>query len=155
MAHWHNNYLIRVINAEKTYAVSLNRILHKDDLEKIKEGLQLEDGFIKVDAVSYAVKLPENQIKVALHSGKNRIVRRIFEHLGYEVSKLDRIEYAGLTKKGLLVGYWRFLTEDEVERLLQLPFVTHHSVLLRMNRYPFVPVRLSWVVGIQECVSLY
>lgn len=102
---------------QKTYAVTLNKILHKDDYEKIKEGLQLADGFIKVDAIQYAAKLPRNHIKVSLHSGKNRIVRRIFEHLDYDVIKLDRIEYAGLTKRGLLVGDWRYLTDDEVEGL--------------------------------------
>ena len=102
---------------QKIYAVTLNRILNKDDYEKIKEGLQLSDGFIKVDAVQYAIKLPRNNVKVMLHSGKNRIVRRIFEHLGYEVIKLDRIGYAGLTKRGLLVGQWRYLTNDEIENL--------------------------------------
>ena len=104
---------------QKTYAVTLNRILNTDDYEKIKEGLQLEDGAIKVDTVQYAARLPRNNIKVTLHSGKNRIVRRIFEHLRYDVVKLDRIEYAGLTKKGLLLGDWRYLTDDEVERLIQ------------------------------------
>lgn len=102
---------------QKTYAVTLNRILHKDDYEKIKEGFDLEDGFIKVDAIQYAARSPRSHIKVVLHSGKNRIVRRIFEHLGYEVVKLDRMEYAGLTKRGLLVGDWRYLTDDEVESL--------------------------------------
>jgi len=104
-------------HVQKTYAVTLNRILHKDDMAKIKAGLELEDGPIVVDAASYAMKMPRNHIKVVLHSGKNRIVRRIFEHLGYEVVKLDRIEYAGLTKKGLLLGHWRYLTHDELERL--------------------------------------
>jgi 23S rRNA pseudouridine2605 synthase len=102
---------------QKTYAVTLNRILHKNDYEKIKEGFDLHDGFIKVDAIHYAARLPRNHIKVVLHSGKNRIVRRIFEHLGYEVVKLDRMEYAGLTKRGLLVGDWRYLNADEVESL--------------------------------------
>jgi 23S rRNA pseudouridine2605 synthase len=102
---------------QKTYAVTLNRILHKDDFEKIKEGLQLADGLIKVDAIAYASKLPRNHVKVMLHSGKNRIVRRIFEHLGYDVVKLDRIGYAGLTKRELLVGQWRYLTDDEIIQL--------------------------------------
>ncbi len=102
---------------QKAYVATLNRILNKDDYEAIKEGLQLKDGFIKVDAIHYSSALPRNTIKVLLHSGKNRIVRRIFEHLGYDVVKLDRIEYAGLTKKGLSVGHWRYLTDDEVERL--------------------------------------
>jgi 23S rRNA pseudouridine2605 synthase len=104
---------------QKTYAVTLNRILNADDYDAIKEGLQLEDGPIKVDTVQYVSRLPRNNVKVVLHSGKNRIVRRIFEHLGYDVVKLDRIEYAGLTKRGLLVGDWRYLTDDEVERLMQ------------------------------------
>ena len=106
-------------NVQKTYAVTLNRILPKDDLEKIRIGLELDDGPVVVDAATYVVKMPRNHIKVVLHSGKNRIVRRIFEHLGYEVTKLDRIEYAGLTKKGLLLGHWRYVTKDELERLLQ------------------------------------
>ena len=105
---------------QKTYAVTLNRILHEEDYEKIKEGLQLSDGFIKVDAISYAIKLPRNHVKVILHSGKNRIVRRIFEYLGYEVIKLDRIGYAGLTKQGLQLGQWRNLTNDEIESLQKL-----------------------------------
>lgn len=108
----HPRYEVR-----KAYGVTLNRILNKDDYEKIKKGLDLRDGFIQVDAIHYSSRLPRNNVKVALHSGKNRIVRRIFEHLGYDVIKLDRIEYAGLTKQGLLVGHWRYLTDDEVERL--------------------------------------
>lgn len=101
----------------KTYAVTLNRILNKDDYSRIKEGLELSDGPIMIDAIQYNAKLPRNNVKVVLHSGKNRIVRRIFEHLGYDVLKLDRVEYAGLTKRGLLVGDWRYLTADEVESL--------------------------------------
>jgi 23S rRNA pseudouridine2605 synthase len=102
---------------QKIYTVTLNRILHKDDFENIKEGLQLADGFIKVDAIAYVNKLPRNHVKVMLHSGKNRIVRRIFEYLGYDVVKLDRIGYAGLNKRGLSIGQWRYLTEDEITRL--------------------------------------
>lgn len=101
----------------KTYAVTLDRWLSLQDLAQIKHGLQLHDGFIQVDAVSYMPPQARNHVKVTLHSGKNRIVRRIFSHLGYTVKKLDRIGYADLNKKGLPVGTWRYLTDEEIESL--------------------------------------
>lgn len=103
---------------EKQYAVTLDKLLTQEDKVAIEKGLTLSDGFIKVDAIRYAQKM-RNEVLVQLHSGKNRIVRRIFEFLGYEVKKLDRVGYAGLTKKGLLVGEWRYLTAQEIESFLR------------------------------------
>lgn len=107
-------------NMSKTYAVTLDRWLAYEHLARIKVGLQLHDGLIEVDAVSYMPPQAHNHIKVTLHSGRNRIVRRIFEHLGYTVKKLDRVGYAGLTKKDLRVGNWRYLTDQEIENLVSL-----------------------------------
>lgn len=104
-------------NVQKTYAVTLDTPLTDRDAARIKDGLELTDGFIKVDGLFF-LSPSRKQIKVILHSGKNRIVRRIFEHCGYHVQKLDRMGYAGLTKKGLRVGQWRFLTASEVKRLV-------------------------------------
>ena len=87
------------------------------DLVRIAEGLTLEDGEIHADAVSYASETDKSQVGIEIHSGKNRIVRRIFEHLGYRVTKLDRVQFAGLTKKNLRRGDWRYLTEAEVNML--------------------------------------
>ena len=86
-------------------------------MEKIANGLELEDGEIHADAISYVSDTDRNQAGIEIHSGRNRIVRRIFEFLGYTVTKLDRVYYAGLTKKNLKRGAWRFLTREEVERL--------------------------------------
>ena len=86
------------------------------DMEQIVEGITLEDGFIQADEVSY-VNESKKEVGIEIHSGRNRIVRRMFEHLGYTVQKLDRVYYAGLTKKNLKRGAWRFLTKDEVMRL--------------------------------------
>jgi 23S rRNA pseudouridine2605 synthase len=100
----------------KIYQVEIDKPLAKEDFEKLIEGVELEDGFIKPDQVS--IVTPDQQvIGIEIHSGKNRVVRRIFEHLGYEVTQLDRTTYAGLTKKDLPRGNWRFLTEKEVIRL--------------------------------------
>ena len=85
-------------------------------MEAIAEGITLEDGEIHADEIAY-VKDDRKELGIAIHSGRNRIVRRIFEHLGYTVQKLDRVYYAGLTKKNLKRGAWRFLTREEVERL--------------------------------------
>ncbi len=101
----------------KIYHIELNKNLKAEDLKKIKEGLELEDGIIKVDEVSYIANAPKREVGVEIHSGKNRIVRRIFEHLGYEVIKLDRVIFAGLTKKDLPRGHWRPLTKQEVINL--------------------------------------
>ena len=99
---------------KKIYEVVLDKPLEEKDLEAIDKGLELEDGKAEVDVVSYIQELPANHIGVELHSGKNRIIRRIFEHLGYEVIKLDRVYFAGLTKKDLPRGWSRFLSEKEV-----------------------------------------
>jgi 23S rRNA pseudouridine2605 synthase len=101
---------------KKIYQVSLDKPLTRADMDKISEGITLEDGEIYADEISY-VKEDKKEIGIEIHSGRNRIVRRIFEHLGYTVQKLDRVYYAGLTKKNLKRGAWRFLTKDEVTRL--------------------------------------
>jgi len=104
---------------EKIYQAELDKPLTDEDFEKIKEGLTLEDGEIKVDDLAKVT--PDGYvIGVKIHSGKNRIVRRIFEHLGYEVTKLDRTTFSGLTKKDLPRGSWRFLTERELVKLKYL-----------------------------------
>jgi 23S rRNA pseudouridine2605 synthase len=101
---------------EKIYQAELDKPLTDEDFEKIKAGLTLEDGEIKVDDLAKVT--PDGYvIGVKIHSGKNRIVRRIFEHLGYEVTKLDRTTFAGLTKKDLPRGHWRYLTERELVKL--------------------------------------
>ena len=102
---------------KKIYHVFLDRKVTEHDLQQIREGITLEDGEIKVDAVEYADPQDKKQVGVEIHSGKNRIVRRIFESLGYRVTKLDRVQFVGLTKKNLRRGDWRYLTEEEVERL--------------------------------------
>lgn len=102
----------------KIYQVTLDRHVAKADFEQIIKGLELEDGVTQVDQLAYLEK--KNEIGIEIHSGKNRIVRRIFEHLGYEVEKLDRVMYAGLTKKNLKRGQWRFLTKQEVINLKHL-----------------------------------
>ncbi|GAB2972795.1 pseudouridine synthase [Mucilaginibacter puniceus] len=104
----------------KLYQVELNKSLTQGDLNKIQFGLELEDGPIKPDVVSYVAGASKREVGIQIHSGKNRIVRRIFEHLGYEVVKLDRVVYAGLTKKDLPRGRWRFLDEKEIIQLKHL-----------------------------------
>jgi 23S rRNA pseudouridine2605 synthase len=101
----------------KIYHVHLDKNLSLSDLHKIEEGLELEDGSIEVDSISFIQGAPKREIGVEIHSGRNRIVRRIFEHLGYEVTKLDRVIFAGLTKKDLPRGHWRHLTEQEIINL--------------------------------------
>ncbi len=102
---------------KKIYHVFLDKACSAHDLQQIAEGIQLEDGEIKADDVQYAHPTDKKQIGIEIHSGKNRIVRRIFETLGYKVQKLDRVQFAGLTKKNLKRGDWRYLTEEEVDRL--------------------------------------
>ncbi|RFS24089.1 rRNA pseudouridine synthase [Chitinophaga silvatica] len=101
-------------NIRKIYQVELDKTLTKPDFEKIINGVTLEDGVAVVDALGYVDPKDKKQVGIEIHSGKNRIVRRIFEHLEYSVEKLDRVMYAGLTKKNLNRGQWRFLTEKEV-----------------------------------------
>jgi 23S rRNA pseudouridine2605 synthase len=102
---------------KKIYHVYLDKNVTAHDLSQIAEGIQLEDGEIKADDVQYADSIDKKQVGIEIHSGKNRIVRRIFESLGYKVLKLDRVQFAGLTKKNLRRGDWRYLTEEEVDRL--------------------------------------
>ena len=101
---------------KKIYQVTLDKPLARADMDRIAEGITLEDGEIFADEISY-VKENKQEIGIEIHSGRNRIVRRIFEFLGYTVTKLDRVYYAGLTKKNLKRGAWRFLSREEVERL--------------------------------------
>jgi 23S rRNA pseudouridine2605 synthase len=102
---------------KKIYAVTLDKPLDKKDFEKILHGVTLEDGDAKVDTLAYTDGKDKTQIGVEIHSGRNRIVRRIFEQLGYDVKNLDRVMFAGLTKKNISRGKWRFLTEKEVRDL--------------------------------------
>ena len=102
---------------KKVYHVHLDKNITAHDLQQIRDGITLDDGEIKADAVDYADERDKSQVGIEIHSGKNRIVRRIFENLGYRVTKLDRVQFAGLTKKNLRRGDWRFLTEKEVDML--------------------------------------
>lgn len=104
----------------KIYNVELDKSLTQGDLNKIAYGIELEDGLIKPDTVTYVTGGSKREVGIQIHSGKNRIVRRIFEHLGYEVVKLDRVIYANLTKKDLTRGRWRYLEEKEVIQLKHL-----------------------------------
>lgn len=97
---------------KKIYQVTLDKALTKADFEKVLAGVELEDGVAKVDSLAYLEN--KNEVGLEIHSGRNRIVRRIFESLGYEVDKLDRVMYAGLTKKNISRGQWRILTDREV-----------------------------------------
>lgn len=99
-------------NIRKVYQVTLDKNLTNADYQKIVKGLELEDGKVEVDEIAYLEH--RNELGLEIHSGRNRIVRRIFESLGYEVEKLDRVMYAGLTKKNLPRGKWRFLNEKEI-----------------------------------------
>lgn len=102
---------------EKVYHVHLDRDLQEEDYEKIKKGITLDDGFIAADDIQLIDPKDKRQVGIEIHSGKNRIVRRIFEHFGYTVEKLDRVVFAGLTKKDLPRGRYRFLTHQEVSFL--------------------------------------
>jgi 23S rRNA pseudouridine2605 synthase len=102
---------------KKVYHVTLNKPLEKKDFDQIIKGVALEDGQAGVDVLAYADVKDKTQIGVEIHSGRNRIVRRIFEHLGYDVRNLDRVIFAGLTKKNVERGKWRFLSEKEVRDL--------------------------------------
>ena len=104
------------LNKKKIYEVQLDKPLTRADFAQLAEGIVLEDGEAYCDEISY-ISDDKKSVGVEIHSGRNRIVRRMFEHLGYTVTKLDRVYYAGLTKKALKRGAWRFLTRDEVNRL--------------------------------------
>ena len=105
---------------KKIYHVTLDKPLTKADFEQIVTGVQLEDGLAHVDVLAYADPKDKTQVGLEIHSGRNRIVRRIFEHLGYDVKGLDRVMYAGLTKKNVQRGHWRLLTEKEIRILKYL-----------------------------------
>jgi 23S rRNA pseudouridine2605 synthase len=102
---------------KKIYAVTLDKPLDKKDFDQILKGVVLEDGPASVDKLAYADTKDRTQLGVEIHSGRNRIVRRIFEHLDYDVKNLDRVMFAGLTKKNIERGKWRFLNEKEVREL--------------------------------------
>jgi 23S rRNA pseudouridine2605 synthase len=104
-------------NKKKIYHVFLDKNFSGGDMKKLAEGLTLEDGFIQPDALSYASSENKREVGLEIHSGKNRVVRRMFESLGYRVDKLDRVYFGGLTKKNLPRGKWRLLTEKEVNML--------------------------------------
>jgi 23S rRNA pseudouridine2605 synthase len=102
---------------KKIYEVTLDKPVTKKDLDSILAGVTLEDGFVKADAAGYADAKDKTVVGIEIHSGRNRIVRRIFEHLGYDVKNLDRVMFANLTKKNVERGKWRFLQEKEVRLL--------------------------------------
>jgi 23S rRNA pseudouridine2605 synthase len=102
----------------KSYVVTLHKALSFQDFNTIKKGVELEDGLIEVDYIGYLEK--KSMVLVEIHSGRNRIIRRLFEHFGYELIKLDRVGYAGLSKKGLLCGKWRHLSAQEIVDLNSL-----------------------------------
>ncbi|WP_290379003.1 pseudouridine synthase [Duncaniella muris] len=102
---------------KKIYHVWTDKDIAEEDMQRIADGIELEDGPIHADAISYATDTDRNQAGIEIHSGRNRIVRRIFESLGYHVTKLDRVYFAGLTKKNLPRGRWRYLTQEEVNFL--------------------------------------
>lgn len=104
-------------NKQKIYQVTLDRKVDPADIEKLLMGVELEDGVAKADDIEYCNPDDPCEVGVVIHSGRNRIVRRMFEHLKYKVKKLDRVYYAGLTKKNLPRGKWRFLTDQEVSML--------------------------------------
>ena len=102
---------------KKIYHVWCDKDITEEDMQRIADGIELDDGPIHADAISYATETDRNQAGIEIHSGRNRIVRRIFESLGYHVTKLDRVYFAGLTKKNLPRGRWRYLTQEEVNHL--------------------------------------
>ena len=102
---------------KKVYHVTCDKNVAMSDMDLLVNGIELEDGHVYADEVTYVNEADRSQIGVEIHSGKNRIVRRMLEHLGYKVQKLDRVLFAGLTKKNLKRGDWRYLTEKEVNML--------------------------------------
>ena len=107
---------------KKIYQVWTDKPISEDDMQHIADGIELDDGPIHADAVSYVSPTDRKQAGIEIHSGRNRVVRRIFETLGYHVVKLDRVYFAGLTKKNLARGKWRYLTQEEVNFLKQGSF---------------------------------
>ena len=114
-------------NITKVYEAKLDKSLTKADFDKILNGVKLEDGEIKADSLAYADSKDKSVIGIEIHSGRNRVVRRIFEHLGYDVKGLDRVMYATLTKKNVERGKWRFLSEKEI-RLLKYLNISHKKI---------------------------
>ena len=112
-----NEKFAEFLNRKKIYHVFTDQNVTKNHLQEIVDGITLEDGFVAADSVSYVTDDDKKQVGIEIHSGKNKIVRRIFEHLGYKVVKLDRVYFCGLTKKDLPRGRWRMLTPDEVNLL--------------------------------------
>lgn len=108
----HPRYEVR-----KVYHVVLANVVHENDIAKLRSGVYLPDGMVAVDEIMYVPQRSKKEVLVAVHSGKYRVVRRMFEALNHEVVKLDRVEFAGLTKKGLVIGQWRYLTTEEIKRL--------------------------------------
>ncbi len=104
-------------NKKKIYHIHLERDLEKEDMEKLNDGFELEDGFIKPDRIEYVEGADLRQVGIEIHSGRNRVVRRMFEHIDHKVLRLDRVYFAGLTKKGLSKGRWRHLSQNEVYML--------------------------------------
>lgn len=104
-------------NKKKIYQATLDKIPTEIELQKLYDGITLDDGPVKADQVSFCNPDDKHEIGIEIHSGRNRVVRRMFEHLGYKVKKLDRVYYAGLTKKNLPRGKWRFLDEKEITML--------------------------------------
>ncbi|AGC40736.1 rRNA pseudouridine synthase [Riemerella anatipestifer] len=107
-------------NIKKIYHVTLDRKLTGEDMAIIAKGIRLEEGVAEVDSISYIDGKPKNEIGIEIHIGWNRVIRRIFQRLGYEVEALDRVMFAGLTKKNIKRGHWRILTELEVNNLKML-----------------------------------
>ncbi|SHK62262.1 pseudouridine synthase [Epilithonimonas mollis] len=107
-------------NMRKIYHVTLDRKLSIEDLKSIAEGIRLEEGVAEVDSISFIEGKPKNEVGIEIHIGWNRVIRRIFQKLGYEVEALDRVMFAGLTKKNIKRGHWRILTEQEVNNLKML-----------------------------------
>lgn len=118
-------------NVKKSYNVELNRPVQEKDMVKIAEGITLEDGLTEVDGLAWPDPSKKHKVLLEIHSGKNRIIRRIFEHLGYEVIYLDRVEYAGLSKKALPRGRYRHLTDREI---IMLRHFTGRSKNLKENK---------------------
>jgi 23S rRNA pseudouridine2605 synthase len=104
-------------NKKKVYHVFLDKVIKNEDMQKLLTGIELEDGFMKFDDIQYSDLNNKNELGVEIHSGKNRIIKRMFETLNYQVIKLDRVYFAGLTKKDLKRGRWRFLTQIEISNL--------------------------------------
>jgi len=107
-------------DAKKIYHVTLDKKLTHEDMKLIAEGIRLDEGVAEVDQISFIEGKPKNEIGIEIHIGWNRVIRRIFQRLGYEVEALDRVMFAGLTKKNIKRGHWRILSEQEVNNLKML-----------------------------------